>query len=257
MIILLMFACQSTAREGTIVGNPGDAKTKLAGSGGIEFTSATGVVQNVLLESQGDIIEIELEAMNAELDDFEDVEINLLEPQTNLLMPTGNWDLMSIEFEYITIDGVETEMALPFSILLENMVVYLDGQSSFVISEQEYVLELARPDWLDPVLIQEAASEDVFIEAGSDEYIEIFIAVEEQTGLYVDSDGDGEVDSEEREQGSVAYTSQTASEMEQEAGSVDDTGDISETVSTCGCRDTSLSFLLWPILILGWFRRRD
>ena len=255
IIVLAMLACRiDTQHEGTIVGNPGDAKGKLAEGEGVEFYSAIGIMESILLRSQQQEQLIEL--------DFPDGDFDLLQPEESVSIPAGEWDSMSIVYQEISIYGNNLIDDIDFDILLEDVEIELDGQKAFDISEGNYILELARPAWLTSDLLMTIEGEEEVIFIGSDSvfYDEVFGSVIDQTGLFIDSNGDGEIDIDEREEQNVAYTTATADELEASDTGLDgqgDTGSTSKTVSTCGCHDSSMSYVLLPIFLLGLLRRRE
>ena len=265
MITLLAFlACRGGVQhEGTIVGNPGDAKSKLAQANGIEFYAATGTIQAVSMSYQGQEQEIELDGDAFEMEEAEIVDVDLLEPEFSFLMPAGTWDSMSIYFSEVFIEGEELSENRGFVFVLEDVDIVLDGQKSFDISEKEYILEVASPDWLSSDLILsidlEEEEEEIIVDVESEYYVDIWEPLREQTGLFNDDDGDGEVNDTERENGNVAYTTSTAAALDQEDDSQEDedTGTESQTVSTCGCKDTSMSHVLLPLMLLVLARRKE
>jgi hypothetical protein len=256
MIVILAFlACRGdTQHDGTIVGNPGDAKTKIAQGSDLEFVYGFGSFLEIMIGTIDEVWEME---------DLEG--LDLIDPQQSIEIPAGSWDKMSIYVQEIYLQGINNFDDRSFTIILEDVMIELDGQQSFNISEEEYILELARPDWLTGEFLGEIAGSEtgdtgltVMIDIGSDEYDSLFNIVEEQTGLFNDLDGDGEVNTQEREEGNVAYTTSTAEEQAANNPPEEDTGEpASETVSTCGCSDTSMSLFLIPFLTIGILWRRE
>jgi hypothetical protein len=260
MYLLVFLACRAgTQHEGTIVGNPGDASTKLAESTDVGFYSAVGFIQSASVQYQGEQQELFL-GEEIELErDLSETSFDFLNPEKSLLIPAGTWDSMTIYFSEIMIDGEEFIGGREFSLYLTDIEIRLDGQQSFGITEQEYILEIGRPDWIDTGFITIIEEEIIIIDQESPYYLDIIDPVVQRTGLYSDADGDGEISTVEREEENVAYTEITADELQQDDTGMGngDTGQESKTVSTCGCNDTSMNILLVPIVLFGLRRRKD
>ena len=251
---LVLFACTGQGpHEGTIVGNPGDAKSKLAPGTGVQFYSAQGALNQVMLMSGGESTEVGLDFIGS---------LDLLEPFQSVEIPAGMWDSMIVHFDEIQINGDTSDGIQDFEIILSELEITLDGQDSFSIDENDYILELGSPGWLDSALFELIPDIEVFIDEDSDVYGSIVAGVKEETALYVDMDGDGQINTEEREDDNVAYTvssaqAQDADTAEQTEQDAEDTGEsTSKTVTTCGCHDSSVGYLLGPLLAVALIRRR-
>jgi hypothetical protein len=247
LAFLTFLACTGTSHEGTIVGNPGDAKGKLASSSDVEFYSAWGDIQSMELIQGGNSVPIDFIA-----------DIDLLDLTHTFSIPAGHWDSLYVSFLDIGIEGIDLTDGRSFIIALQNFENNMNGVS-FDISEEEYVFEIASPDWLRSEFLNLIAGEDIYIDSETIYYEDVLEPVQQQTMLFVDTDGDGDVSEKEREEDKVAYTVESAEELgHEEANNEEDTGEAgSKSISTCGGKETTMSLIFLPFLFFGTLVRRE
>ena len=201
-MILFLFACASeTTFSGTFVGNPGKGTAKMASSENITFSKATTRVHYVYyFSSIGD----RADEVNQEVD--------LIDGSGEFALLSGAWDTVIIEtapglsLEGTAADTQDFRWELPeFFIELQ----FPEGG----ISEEEYVLEFGAKDWLE-------AEEIVSMGEGSPmlnihDFAEFSDSLEDrlaqQSLLFRDTDGDGNISEEERE-----YSVATGDNLEEE-----------------------------------------
>ena len=263
IFLYLSLACTDGTNEGTIIGNPGDGKGKLAESENVEIFEAEAVDPQIILYSGDDFHEIDLDLE-------EGFFVDLMDPDQGFEIPAGIWTSMRIKAEFLYVFG-EIDIGedwIEFDFELENIDISLNGQKDFTIDSQEFILEIGTPNWLNEETLSPFIDEDEMeIENFEEELLEV---TEERSGFYTDSDGDGEVDEEEREH-PVAYTEEMADEVEEEEEEEVETETETDSDETehsddsgekkrfsAGCSDNSVQLALVPLLaLLGLRRRRE
>ena len=202
MMMFYLFACASeTTFSGTFVGNPGKGNTQVAESEGIAFSRASTSVQYVYY-FRGD----------SEFVDAPDQNIDLLDPASEFPIMAGNWDSIVLEMEPgISIEGRANDTQ-DFTWELSSLFIKLDFQEPG-IAEGAYLFSLGQSNWLNAQQIVDLGEgSDTFAIEDSEEFNGALIDIlETQSALYHDTNGDGTISEEEREQ-SIA----TGSDLEED-----------------------------------------
>ena len=207
MMMFYLLACASeTTFSGTFVGNPGKGNTQVAASDGIAFSRASTSVQYVYY-FRGD----------SEFVDTPNQNIDLLDPSAEFPILAGNWDSIVLEMEpgiYIEGSANETQN---FTWDLPSLFIRLDFQEPG-IEEGLYLFSLGQPNWLDAQQIVELGdeTENFAIESSEDFNATLVDILETESALYRDSNGDGIISEEERQQ-SIA----TGTELDEEFDPLD------------------------------------
>lgn len=207
MMMFYLLACASeTTFSGTFVGNPGKGNTQVAASDGIAFSRASTSVQYVYY-FRGD----------SEFVDTPNQNIDLLDPTAEFPILAGNWDSIVLEMEPgITIEGSANETQ-SFTWDLPSLFIQLDFQDPG-IEEGLYLFSLGQPNWLDAEQIIELGDEtESFAIESSEEFSEALVDIlETESALYRDSNGDGIISEDERQE-SIA----TGTEVDEEFDPLD------------------------------------
>jgi len=208
MILLFsLIACRTDVTfQGTLVGNPGTGKPKLAENSSVRYTAAKATIGSIISDND--------QSNNI------DREIDLLS-NDSLELPKGTTNSLQVYFSdcSLSIAGTTEE-----NFILPAFILNLSSNTPFTISETEtYIIELAYTGWLDePSNLDPDMLADI---------------LSSQSALYLDN-GDGILSDEER-QSSLA----TGSCCTTDTGLVDtaiadilDTGDL--CFDTADCIDT-------------------
>jgi len=191
MMMFYFLACASeTTFSGTFVGNPGKGNTQVAESEGIAFSRASTSVQYVYY-FRGD----------SEFVDVPNQNIDLLDPASEFPIMAGNWDSIVIEMEPgLSIEGSANEEQ-NFSWDLPSLFIQLDFQEPG-IEEGIYLFSLGQPNWLNAQQIIDLGEEtDNFAIESSEELNGALIDIlETESALYRDTNGDGIISEEERQE---------------------------------------------------------
>ena len=207
MMMFYLLACASeTTFSGTFVGNPGKGNTQVAASDGIAFSRASTSIQYVYY-FRGD----------SEFVDTPNQNIDLLDPSAEFPILAGNWDSIVLEMEPgISIEGNANETQ-DFTWDLPSLFIRLDFQDPG-IEEGLYLFSLGKPNWLDAQEIVELGEgTESFAIENSEEFSEVLVDIlETESALYRDSNGDGIISEEERQE-SIA----TGTEFDEEFDPLD------------------------------------
>lgn len=207
MMMFYLLACASeTTFSGTFVGNPGKGNAQVAASDGIAFSRASTSVQYVYY-FRGD----------SEFVDTPNQNIDLLDPSAEFPILAGNWDSIVLEMEPgISIEGSANETQ-SFTWDLPSLFIQLDFQEPG-IEEGLYLFSLGQPNWLDAEQIVVLGDEtESFAIESSEEFSGMLIDIlETESALYRDSNGDGIISEEERQE-SIA----TGTEVDEEFDPLD------------------------------------
>lgn len=242
----LSFACNiEVENPGTVVGNPGDARARLASvDTSLELDEAELYVGSLtLLACTSDAAEAE----DATLD--LDVEVDLLGDELFAELPAGDWcaAVLDEESELYLVGSGPDGHELEAEFLMQDLRVSVT--QSWIVDGGSYVLELGEPDWLTverlgldmddvELLAEEALAEELAEELAT------------RSAMFEDLDLDGEVGDSEREAGAVAAGDSRTEDLP--------AGDDSQAVSSGGCarRSSAAGVLLLPVMVFGRRRRR-
>ena len=245
---LLLLACfTEETYEGTVIGNPGDGMTVVARSASVELEAASTTVDAVLFTTcDGDVTE---DAVGDVLDLVEGTALQLAE---------GDWCSLTLVLDApVEIEALVDETPAYFE--LEVPEIELSGD--FTLGDDRYVVELAQPDWLEGVDLEQDEDDDTGEEDEDDWELEVddehpahdelAEALATTSGLYVDPDGDGSLADSERTGTLAAGDART-----DDAGAGGDTG--VEAMASRGCRADSGNgaWMLLPLLALRRPRHR-
>ena len=207
MMMFYLLACASeTTFSGTFVGNPGKGNTQVAASDGIAFGRASTSIQYVYY-FRGD----------AEIVDTPNQNIDLLDPSAEFPILAGDWDTIVLEMEPgISLEGSANETQ-SFTWDLPSLFIRLDFQEPG-IEEGLYLFSLGQPNWIDAQQIVDLGDEtESFAIESSEEFSAALVDIlETETALYRDSNGDGNISEEERQE-SIA----TGTELDEEFDPLD------------------------------------
>jgi len=266
-LIVSLFGCSDDggSDQGTVVGNPGDAKFRMAESDSVEVEHARTVVDEVVwlgCDGGEEVVEVE-----REVDLLDDVSVAL---------PVGDWCGLAVGLsEPLQLEMYVADWDKDVVLYLEFDGLLLDAPSSVETNDSDVVLEWGFPGWfsgqqrdLERWVIEEDAWDDEepveLTEESSmhDGLAEVFA---DASAVFLDSNGDGWVGEDERAQGPLAsgqdhpqYAEILDEEEEQMAidGGVN-TGQQEELTVGPGCAssESNLTWIgLFPVLLMG--RRR-
>ena len=191
MMMLYLLACASeTTFSGTFVGNPGKGNTQVAESEGIAFSRASTSVQYVYY-FRGD----------SEFVDAPSQDIDLLNPESEFPIMAGSWDSIVLEMEPgISMEGNANDTQ-NFTWELPSLFIRLDFQEPG-IEEGEYLFSLGQPNWLSAEQLVDLGngSDTLVIEESEELNRSLIDTLETGSALYHDSNGDGIISEEERQE---------------------------------------------------------
>lgn len=195
LILLGLVACApDDLNEGTLVGNPSLVAMKTAANDHVTLDEGSLAISAIVL----------FHADGA----FEQVD---LVPPVDVLaggvleVPAGEWRAVTVEVEGpMWLSGTSTDgqpARATFDVPEVNLQA-ADGAIRF--GEDSWVVELAFEGWLDPLFTQRGDGEALDVHEEDLLADRLSAAVRDASALFVDADGDGEVDGEEREAGADA-----------------------------------------------------
>lgn len=180
--------------QGTLVGNPGDASLAPAPTSGTTFRTARLPVDALAwLPCGGGPPEVV--AIGRTVD---------LLARERLEAPEGFWCGLEVSTEGALELQVDAAGGGAAQLQLEVGVVAVASRGFASGAADPLVLELGRPEWLDPTVLGFAgAGDEVRVEAGTPEHDALANTAAASSGLFAD-DGDRVVDDAERAAGEVA-----------------------------------------------------
>jgi len=203
IILGLLISCAPIEREGTIVGNPNKTKPSLA-----KFYDTVGD-QNSPTElenpdfwytgAEGMLIQIELSSPTG------NTTTHVLDQHLTLLgddsfsLPDGIWTALSITIEDIQISGFYSS-GEEQNIYLERVIIDLYGPD-FITENNEFTFEIADNGWLQSTVSSDLDNDITITES---DYPLLYAAIAAQSALFLDLQGDGHLNSEERESTLIA-----------------------------------------------------
>jgi hypothetical protein len=179
--------------KGTVVGNPGDAVARIGVAEDVVLTEATIDVVRVVATpcaSSGDTLRLAV-----------DQPLDVLGADA-LPIPAGDWCAISFavgERGLRVLGRVAQEDA--FEVWLDLEEISLLGDSAVRVDGGRYVLELGPEGWLSAELFDAAGG--LQIEPGTPVHDALAEGVSYASGLFSDTDGDGELSDEERGSGAA------------------------------------------------------
>ena len=241
----LTLAC--TDPNGTIIGNPGDGKGKIAESNNVELWDAEVVAPQIILY-QGEtetVIDLDFDGNNL---------FDIFDEDSTFEIPVGKWDSMEVLLPELHLIGAIQDLGMenPFNFTLFDIIFSLNGQNDFSTSEQYYILEVGKPNWLDKEKIENIILEEDTADDHKSEFEDIAII---HSALYLDLDRNWEINSEDRAV-PVAYTEEVKEELQLPETNETDDDNESDTVSS-GCSDTSVKIMFFPFLLFPFLRRKE
>ncbi len=244
---LFALACRSPVDSGldpnaTVVGNPGKLTTKAAPSEDTENTAGRLEVVELLLEDceGGEPTGVPL-----------GVELDIAEGQ-DLELPAGEWCFVELFVEPpLAIEGVsEGERTFVAELVLHSIV--LTAEEAFRVDENAWLLELGAPGWLSREVLGLDEVPDVVIDEEHEAHDRLAHAAAEGSGLFADTDEDGDLDDDERDEGTVARGPSREEDTRPDDEERDTGGD-----GDTGCGSGSRAWLLGPLVLLFGVGRRE
>ncbi len=202
MTLISLIACKTDVSfEGTLVGNPGRGMTRIAETKDLNVTTAQGRAISVNYSTDG----VNFDTHNEEIDTL----LDLLNPSESLELRSGSWSALRIDFE----DGPEIEGTRPeggnFTLQMPELQVFLRADEGFNIEEDSaYVIEVGSPGWLKDDDFDASEGEDVLLSGDNGTLMTLQEALSEESGLYIDENDNGSIDSQERDEGQLAAGSE-------------------------------------------------
>ncbi len=214
--LLLLAACSpELERDGTAIGNPTGMSAAIAPAEGIQFKSGSvGVGAIDLSGCDGSLRTVRV-----------DRALDLLHLD-RVALPAGIWCTVSVELTTEVFLSGNAQGGGTFDMTLGLDGLTLDAVETLGEKEEEYVLEFGAPGWTSADLLGLSGGGSRDIDVSSDEYDALVSSVSDGSELFVDDDGDGAVDTEEREKGAAAKSrgkSDSSSEKHSKSHA-DDTG---------------------------------
>ncbi len=254
--------------EGTVVGNPGDAMARVATSSEITWTtvSAEGL-DATLFACEDGALEDQEEEEEVEVEEG----IDLLDPVA-FEVPGGAWCELELELEGVVLEGTLASEDLLIG-ELEGLSVLMEATSDtsgFVVDGDQYVWELAWPEWLGGVSLPEAVDGEVDLNEDEDAIEEVESRLADGSAMFDDEDTDGTISDTERNEGAQAAGSDRpadADDVDVDADEDSGTGDTASddndgSASGCGNQDETetaaavpLALPLLALPLLGLRRR--
>ena len=187
-MLLTFLACLNSPVQGTAVGNPTGMSVATAAGSDVAFTSGSATVTQVQQGAcSGDVVLVQPVGK----------EISLI--AGDLPLTAGDWCTVSLSFGGpILLEGQGTEHRLHLSLQLSELSVPVQ-----MPLQGGYILELGRPGWVDGLSL---AAGDLSIQAGSPEHDQLLLELQ-QSRLYLDTNKNRVIDSEERTGGAASSAS--------------------------------------------------
>jgi hypothetical protein len=253
--------------EGTVVGNPGDTKMRVAELGHGELTQARTRIQDIVwagCDGTDQIVEVV-------------ANIDLLDDATTPT-PTGEWCGLWVGLsEPLVLQLFVPDWDKEVLFYLEIEDLFLDSPTSFTTDNENLVFEWGYQNWfldqqrpLEDWLLDEDRWEDeerIEVPEEGPVYDAVVGVFAEASAVYADEDGDGRINDEERSVGPLASGSDhpqstgSQDDDEQEEIVTDDEANMNEqgqlkVGSGCASSESKLGWgILFPLVILG--RRRS
>jgi hypothetical protein len=238
---LSLFACRDSQRSGTSVGNPTKTTMTVAQARLAEYTLARVNIDSLVFYRCDDSAPREI-ALGKSFD--------LLDPE-EIELPGGTYCAVEVVIGgdgTFRIDGTTTA-GNTFDLTIASDEISLDaGPSGFFLQEADWVIEFGQPEWIDG---EDFGAGLTTVTPADLQHEKLFDALEHESGFWLDDDGDGFINEEERDGGPVAG--------EQRPDDDDDDGDEGPgdgNSGGCAMAPTPATWwlLLAPMLLL---RRRD
>ena len=250
--LLLLCGCvpvDDEENQGIAVGNPGVVAMSLAEAAEFTLVSAEASVSALGWAGCGD--GDRLTAVNSTID---------LLAANAVEFPEGDWCGVVVRFagpleiEATWTDGVGSGSLFATVEVPELQLGAVDGD--LVVDEDAaFALELASPDWLDAVDLGIADGVDLVVDAESPEHTLLLAALTDETALFDDTDGSGQIEQSERDAGPAALPTELAFNPDPMPGSSADAAGMS-ACSCSGGGDGASGLALLLLLSAGSLARR-
>ena len=238
-ICVWMMACRADQQlSGTSIGNPNRTMLSMAPTAGLPVEDVSVDEARVSMWScDGEWVEL---AFSGE---------SWL--GTVVSVPEGTWCWMSLTWEPPLVVVAFDESA-EREVFVELDLDRLDLQIAPADAlEGDHVLELASPDWgLD--ILEEDTDDPLFIDEEHPLYERLVVSVQQDSTLWRDEDGDGELSDVERDTPAVGVASDELPQVDEE--DTDDEQDEEPPDARFGCACAGVGArggMLWPLFWLG------
>ena len=254
----------STTSEGTVVGNPGDGAMRVGDGVDFQPETARSTVSTMLWKHcDGEEREVSM-----------GVDVDLL-GENQFDVPSGNWCAVVVYFsdslfiagplviEDEDEDEREEEGADDFWFEMElntEKAIFIPESDGYTSSDEHLVMEFGEPGWFDPVELldgiefSEAQRQDLeegifVVDEEHAAYLDLVDRLESASSIFVDSDGDGQISEDERDEGPVANGDPDAVQDVLDDNNKDKK---KPSAGSGGCGGSSA----WFLMPLGWVTRR-
>jgi MYXO-CTERM domain-containing protein len=185
-LVLSLLACSdSSTGEGTIVGNPGQVAMVLAPADGLTFASASAAQLSVELTGCPD-------DEGFHRDTREDVDLL----DIDIGIPPDPWCELRVLLEDVEVQGDGPPTSTFTLLLAPGDILFQD--ELFVAEGELLLLELGAPDWVTAGDLGLPSAGDVIVDASDPLADELELALEADSVLLNDIDGDGLASDDER-----------------------------------------------------------
>ena len=223
--------------SGVAVGNPGEMTARVASGGDLTLEEAWLSIDALTLDGCDD----------TSVRVAQDLVFDLT-GDPRVLLPAGEWCALWIEDARLQLAAGDGSTSLTLDLPLE---VGLEANGGFTLSEGATLLQLGPEGWLSIDALDLDPGANV-IDADDDRADDVLDAIEAESLLVDDPDGDGE-----RSNGDAVLASgDEADEQGNHDDDDDDNDDDDDDESTAGCGGGDAAVLL-PLVLLGWGRRRS
>jgi hypothetical protein len=255
MMLLFAMACTPAQPEGTAVGNPGKTKMMLAAptfqEGGTHFfASAQTEAVSWLLSENG--VGYSEHPVDTNIDLLDSIYIDT---------PEGEFSHVELWLSYVELI-VESHDGDTIFLWMEDVFLEVERESGFQLVDERYNFEMAKEGWIDAAIAENVLTTELLIDEDHGLYDEIESSLFRTSALYLDMDGDGNLDDHEREKALVAEgTGRTEGDPDNESsGYVDSEEDLTSIPAEVGCQSAVaqsswqvLGFLLWLVGYRSYF----
>ena len=243
MLMLILLSCRlGASSQGTVVGNPGEATSRLAPiDSELTILSADAVIAFIdVLACDGSTSQEEV--VDASVDLLEDVP---------LVIPGGTWCGFGLSLESVTIVGEYERVS--FSMVLSPGFVETSSAAGVVVDGQDFIFEMAEEGWLSAELLDLTGEEDgeVVLEEGDPLTERISDTLALRSALFED-DGDGVLSDDERQSGPIAWGAAREADLPEDTGQEEGFSD--DDSGGCG---GGAALVLFPLLSPLARRRRS
>lgn len=225
-------ACDASG-SGTSVGNPGKTTMRVAEADGIEYGALFAEVETVVFDGCDEGTEQEEIVVEEDLD--------LLDDDNAIDTPVGTWCFVEVQLaSTLFIEGNGDEGG---ELELELEIGELGLEGEFTGADNSFVLEVGAPGWLTATEFGLGTGVEVELGPESAQHDDIVVRVDEQSAVYADANGDGDLDDDERND-VVAGSGFEPSDDDDDADGEADGGRCSSVSAPASASVTLLAMLL-------------